>query len=100
MRSDAGQRIEAASGGTVRNLAGRTDIAAAAALVAGARLVVGVDTGLTHMGVAAGVPTLALFGSTCPYLSRPRPAADRALPRPVLFRPANARPAAAAPIRA
>ena len=68
---DAGQRIEAASGGTVRNLAGRTDIAAAAALVAGARLVVGVDTGLTHMGVAAGVPTLALFGSTCPYLSAP-----------------------------
>jgi heptosyltransferase-1 len=69
--ADAGQRIAAASGGAARNLAGRTDIAAAAALVAGARLVVGVDTGLTHMGVAAGVPTLALFGSTCPYLSAP-----------------------------
>jgi heptosyltransferase-1 len=67
----AGERITAASGGAARNLAGRTDIAAAAALVAGARLVVGVDTGLTHMGVAAGVPTVALFGSTCPYRTAP-----------------------------
>lgn len=67
----AGERIAAVSGSAARNLAGRTDIATAAALVAGARLVVGVDTGLTHMGVAAGVPTLALFGSTCPYLTAP-----------------------------
>jgi heptosyltransferase-1 len=65
----AAQRI--AAGGAAVDLAGRTDIATAAALVAGARLVVGVDTGLTHMGVAAGVPTVALFGSTCPYLVAP-----------------------------
>ncbi len=49
------------------NLAGRTDLAQAAALVRSAALVVGVDTGLTHMGIAFGVPTVALFGSTCPY---------------------------------
>lgn len=49
------------------NLAGRTDLAQAAALVRNAALVVGVDTGLTHMGIAFGVPTVALFGSTCPY---------------------------------
>lgn len=49
------------------NLAGRTDLAQAAALVRDAALVVGVDTGLTHMGIAFGVPTVALFGSTCPY---------------------------------
>lgn len=60
-----------ADDGVAVDLAGRTDIATAAALVAGARLVIGVDTGLTHMGVAAGVPTLALFGSTCPYLAAP-----------------------------
>ncbi|MDD3651683.1 glycosyltransferase family 9 protein [Immundisolibacter sp.] len=65
----AAGRIGAA--GAAVDLAGRTDIATAAALVAGARLVIGVDTGLTHMGVAAGVPTLALFGSTCPYLAAP-----------------------------
>lgn len=49
------------------DLAGRTDLAQAAALVREAGLVIGVDTGLTHMGVAFGVPTVALFGSTCPY---------------------------------
>lgn len=32
-----------------------------------ARAVVGVDTGLTHAGIALGKPTLALFGSTRPY---------------------------------
>ena len=30
-------------------------------------LVIGVDTGLTHMGWAFSVPVIALFGSTCPY---------------------------------
>ncbi len=49
------------------DLVGRTDLAQAAALVREAALVVGVDTGLTHMGVAFAVPTVALFGSTCPY---------------------------------
>ncbi len=49
------------------DLAGRTDLAQAAALVRDSALVVGVDTGLTHMGIAFGVPTVALFGSTCPY---------------------------------
>ncbi|MCD6679654.1 MAG: glycosyltransferase family 9 protein [Burkholderiaceae bacterium] len=49
------------------DLVGRTDLAQAAALVRDAALVVGVDTGLTHMGIAFGVPTVALFGSTRPY---------------------------------
>lgn len=49
------------------NLAGQTRIAEAAALIAGAGLVIGVDTGLTHMGIALDRPTVALFGSTCPY---------------------------------
>ncbi|MCO5101417.1 MAG: glycosyltransferase family 9 protein [Burkholderiaceae bacterium] len=49
------------------NLVGRTDLAQAAALVRDAAAVVGVDTGLTHMGIAFAVPTVALFGSTCPY---------------------------------
>ncbi len=49
------------------DLVGRTDLAQAAALVRDAALVVGVDTGLTHMGIAFAVPTVALFGSTCPY---------------------------------
>ena len=30
-------------------------------------MLIGVDTGLTHMGVALGIPTVPLFGSTVPY---------------------------------
>jgi heptosyltransferase I len=50
------------------NLVGRLPLDASAAVIAGARLLVGVDTGLTHIGSACRVPTLALFGSTRPYL--------------------------------
>ena len=49
------------------NLVGATGVAETPAWVEGAGLVVGVDTGLTHMGVALARPTVALFGSTCPY---------------------------------
>jgi 4-amino-4-deoxy-L-arabinose transferase-like glycosyltransferase len=38
------------------------------AAIADAALLIGVDTGLTHIGSALAVPTVALFGSTCPYL--------------------------------
>jgi heptosyltransferase-1 len=37
-----------------------------ASLLAGAELVVGVDTGLTHLAAALGTPTLALFTATDP----------------------------------
>jgi len=49
------------------NLAGKTSLSEAAAIIKKASLLIGVDTGLTHMGHAFHVPTLALFGSTCPY---------------------------------
>lgn len=44
-------------------------IAELAALCAGARLVVGLDTGLTHLAVALGRPTLALFSGSDPQLT-------------------------------
>ena len=40
-----------------------------AGLFAAARVVVGVDTGLLHLAVAAGAPALALFGPTDPALT-------------------------------
>ena len=40
-----------------------------AALLAGARAVVGVDTGLTHLAVALQVPTVALYTATDPGLT-------------------------------
>jgi heptosyltransferase I len=51
------------------NLVGATSLREAAAVIACASLVIGVDTGLTHMGIAMNRPTLGLFGSTCPYLN-------------------------------
>ena len=49
------------------NMVGKTNLGEAAALVRHAGALVGVDTGLTHMGIAFSVPTVAIFGSTCPY---------------------------------
>ncbi len=42
-----------------------------AALLAAARLVVGVDTGLVHLGAALGVPTVAIFRGSDPSLTGP-----------------------------
>lgn len=50
------------------NLAGKLRLDESVAAVSGAGLLIGVDTGLTHMGTALRTPTVALFGSTRPYL--------------------------------
>ncbi|MCB1886526.1 MAG: glycosyltransferase family 9 protein [Rhodocyclaceae bacterium] len=68
---DAAARIAAAMPGAV-SLAGRTRLPEAASLVRDAALLIGVDTGLTHMGIAFATPTVALFGSTRPYLDTGR----------------------------
>jgi heptosyltransferase-1 len=66
-RAAAG-RIARAAGLPVDAWVGQTSLLEAAALIERASLVIGVDTGLSHIGVAAGVPTLLLFGATRPYL--------------------------------
>ncbi|MBX3685625.1 MAG: glycosyltransferase family 9 protein [Rhodocyclaceae bacterium] len=68
----AAERIAAATPGVVQ-LAGATRLPEAAALIRHAGLLVGVDTGLTHMGTAFNTPTVAIFGSTRPYLDTCRP---------------------------
>ncbi len=65
---EEGQRIRLEAGGRVLNLAGKARLAESVAIVAKSSLVIGVDTGLTHMGTALERPTVAIFGSTCPYL--------------------------------
>ncbi len=57
------------------DLSGATSVKGAAAVIERAALLVGVDTGLTHFGVALGVPLVALFLSTRPYLDAGRPQA-------------------------
>lgn len=51
----------------VVNLVAKTSIQEAIAVIRNSDGVIGVDTGLTHMGIAEQKPTLALFGSTLPY---------------------------------
>ena len=77
--------------GGIIDLTGRTSLLAAAAIIRSARLLVGVDTGLTHLALALGTPTLALFGSTRPYLD---PATLRAqvLYEPMPCSPCRRRP--------
>ena len=69
--SEAGRRIQALADVPIRDLIGQTTLPEAAAIVAQAALVIGVDTGMTHMGTAFRRPTIALFGATCPYLHTP-----------------------------
>jgi len=68
--ADAAERI-AGQNAHIHNLVGQLKLDESVAAIAGAALLIGVDTGLTHMGIALQVPTLALFGSTAPYLRGP-----------------------------
>jgi heptosyltransferase-1 len=52
----------------LKNLSGQTILRQTSAIIALANAGIGVDTGMTHLAVVLGVPTIALFGSTCPYL--------------------------------
>lgn len=58
----------AAASDNALSLAGDIPLSTAIALIQGASLAIGVDTGLTHAAVVSHVPTVALFGSTRPYL--------------------------------
>jgi heptosyltransferase-1 len=89
----AAAQIEAgvsSSAGLV-NLAGETSLLVAAALIHRAALVVAVDTGLGHMGIAFARPSLLLFGSTCPYRNTTRGNA-RVLYHPLPCSPCKRRP--------
>ena len=71
----AADRIVEAVDGPVADLVGRTTLGEASALVSQCSVLVGVDTGMTHMAHAYRRPAVALFGSNAPYLDPPGPQA-------------------------
>lgn len=88
---EAAARIAAAGDGGLIDLTGQTSLTEAAALIDRAVLLVAVDTGLGHMGIALNTPSLLLFGSTCPYLDTTR-ANARVLYHPLPCSPCKRRP--------
>jgi heptosyltransferase-1 len=88
---EAAARAIAPAGAPIINLVGVTSLLSAAALIRRAHLVVGVDTGLSHMGIAFERPTVLLFGSTCPYTQTGSPHA-RVLYHPLQCSPCRRRP--------
>ena len=63
--------VNAAHPGTCHDLAGRTSLQDAIALVAKARAMVSNDSGLMHVAAALGVPQVAIFGSSSPLHTPP-----------------------------
>lgn len=65
--SAAGQALAARIEGAV-SFAGKTSILAAGGVLARASVAVGVDTGLVHLAMGNGTPTVALMGSALPFV--------------------------------
>lgn len=69
--SELGERIRAGSGGAAVNLCGKTALADVVDLAARCKAVVSNDSGLMHVAAAAGVPVVALYGSSTPDFTPP-----------------------------
>jgi ADP-heptose:LPS heptosyltransferase len=85
----AAQVVRAAGLSGESLLAGRTGLAELAAMVAGASLVISNDTGVAHLAVAFGTPSVTLFGPVSPALWGPPRDVRRHL---VLWKGSGARP--------
>ncbi len=75
----------------VINLVGRPPLRQVAWILSRAEVVVGNDSGITHLAAATGAPTVALFFSTDPTWSRPVGRRVRVLYRPLSCSPCHRR---------
>lgn len=62
-------RAHEIAGGAAARVLDREPLERLVGRLAAAELVVGVDSGLTHLAAALGVPTVAIYGSTAPELT-------------------------------
>ncbi len=67
MDEEADLRIRGQTSADPVSLVGQTTLRQAAAMIERASLVIGVDTGLTHIGIAFDRPTIGIYGSNVPY---------------------------------
>jgi heptosyltransferase-1 len=88
---EAAERIVERSPSHLIDLVGRTRLRQAAALIDKAALLVGVDTGLSHMGIAFATPSVLLFGPTLPYTDTTRENA-RVIHHPMTCSPCKRKP--------
>jgi lipopolysaccharide heptosyltransferase II len=65
------QEVEAVATQRLINLAGRTTLREAIAIIQGARIAVGPDTGLMHIAAAVRTPVISLWGATSPERTGP-----------------------------
>jgi lipopolysaccharide heptosyltransferase II/tetraacyldisaccharide 4'-kinase len=68
---DAAAEVQHAGRGRFLNLAGKTTLHQALALLSHLQVLITNDSGLMHAAAALGVPVVAIFGSTDPAATRP-----------------------------
>ena len=71
--------VNAVQAGKCLNLAGKTSLPQALALIAASRSTVSNDSGLMHVAAALGVPQVAIFGSSSPLHTPPLSSKARVL---------------------
>jgi lipopolysaccharide heptosyltransferase II len=86
---EVARALDGSPGGaaTIRDLTGRTDLAALAGVLTRCRALITNDSGAMHLAAAAGVPVTAVFGPTNEHATRPIGDAHAVVSHPVWCRP-------------
>ena len=68
---EMGKKLAHSIGASAIDLTGKMTLRQMAAVIKRCRVYVGNDSGPTHVAAAMGVPTVAIFGSSCPHRFHP-----------------------------